>query len=83
LVIPSKSARVASLTNAELKKLRMSRTELQRCFAEGVKLMEGKTESDRCRPCADETLNNEWVVNVVYYSVHGDPLMNGPPAGRA
>jgi hypothetical protein len=37
------------LTDAELKTLRMSRADLQRCFAEGVKLMEGTTERDRVR----------------------------------
>jgi hypothetical protein len=38
------------LTDAELKTLRMSRADLQRCFAEGLKLMEGTTERDRVRP---------------------------------
>jgi hypothetical protein len=56
------------LTDAELKTLRMSRAELQRCFAEGVKLMEGTTDRDRVRPCADEIADGEWIVTLVHYS---------------
>ena len=62
------------LTDAELKTLRMSRADLQRCFAEGVKLMEGTTEHDRVRPCADETADGEWIVTLVQYSALSDPL---------
>ena len=38
------------ITASELWKLRMSRPVLKRCFAEGVMLMQGKTENDRVRP---------------------------------
>jgi hypothetical protein len=55
------------LTDAELMTLRMSRADLQRCFAEGLKLMEGTTERDRVRPCADETADGEWIVTLVHY----------------
>jgi hypothetical protein len=61
------------LTDAELKTLRMSRN-LQRCFAEGLKLMEGTTEHDRVRPCADEAADGEWIVTLVQYSALSDPL---------
>jgi hypothetical protein len=61
------------LTDAELKTLRMSRADLQRCFAEGVKLMEGATERDRVRPCADETADGKWIVSLVHYSALSDP----------
>ena len=55
------------LSDAELKTLRMSRADLQRCFAEGVRLMRGKTLRDRVRPCANETLEGGWIVNLVRY----------------
>ena len=60
------------LTDAELRTLRMSRADLQRCFAEGVRLMRGKTLRDRVRPCANETLEGGWIVNLVHYSACRD-----------
>ena len=71
------------LTDAELKTLRMSRADLQRCFAEGVKLMEGTTERDRVRPCADETADGEWIVTLVHYSALSDPFMQDRAQGKA
>jgi hypothetical protein len=65
------------LSDAELKTLRMSRADLQRCFAEGVRLMEGKTESDRVRPCADETRDGKWNVDLVQFRSAGGPLAEG------
>jgi hypothetical protein len=62
---------LTSLTDAELKELRISRAELRRCFAGGVKLMQGKTESDRVRPCADEIRDGKWNVNLVQYAKCG------------
>ena len=62
-----------TLTNKELAKLRISREELRRCFAEGVKLMEGRGNSDR--PCAYETYDGKWEVRIVRYSALSDPLM--------
>ena len=59
---------LTSLIDEELKVLRISRAELRRCFADGVKLMQGKTESDRVPPCADEILDGRWIVNLVQYS---------------
>jgi hypothetical protein len=78
------------LTDAELKTLRMSRADLQRCFAEGVKLLEGTTERDRVRPCADETADGEWIVTLVHYSAlsagsgagQGVPYPQGTPTRR-
>jgi hypothetical protein len=64
-----------SLTNEELAKLRISREELHRCFAEGVKLMGGRSDSDRVRPCAVKTFNGKWEVHIVRYSGLSDPLM--------
>jgi hypothetical protein len=60
------------LTDAELRILRISRADLQRCFAEGVRLMRGKTLRDRVRPCANETLEGGWIVNLVHYSACRD-----------
>ena len=51
------------LTNEELAKLRISREELLRCFAEGVKLMKGR--SDSVRPIAVETYDGKWEVHIV------------------
>jgi hypothetical protein len=61
----------------------MSRADLQRCFAEGVKLMEGTTERDRVRPCADETADDEWIVTLVHYSALSDPFMQDRAQGKA
>ena len=55
------------LTDAELKTWRMSGADLQRCFAEGVSLMRGKTLRDRVRPCADETADGEWIVTFALF----------------
>jgi len=53
------------LTNEELAKLRISREELYRCFAEGVKLMKGYSDSDRARAIAVETYDGKWEVHIV------------------
>ena len=53
------------LTNEELAKLRISREELHRCFAEGVKLMKGYSDSDRVRAIAAETYDGKWEVHIV------------------
>jgi hypothetical protein len=68
---------LTSLIDEQLKLLRISRAELRRCFAEGVKLMQGKTESDRVRPCADEIRDGKWNVNLVQYSKRGGPVLKG------
>jgi hypothetical protein len=62
-------------TKAQLRWLRISRAELKRCFYEGVEMMKRWQPRDRVRPCADQKLDGTWVVNVVGYSVHSDPLM--------
>jgi hypothetical protein len=59
-----------TLTNKELAKLRTSREELRRCLAEGVKLMEGRGDSNRA--CAYQTYDGKWGVRIV--SVLSDPL---------
>jgi hypothetical protein len=59
-----------TLTNKELAKLRISREELRRCFAEGVKLMEGRGDSERA--CAYETYDGKWEVRIV--SALSDPV---------
>jgi hypothetical protein len=74
---------IATITDADLKKLRISRGDLMRVFAEGTVLMRGVTPSDRVRPCAHETLDGRWEVVLVEYSEYNDPLMQGPPAGNA
>ena len=74
-----------SITNAGLKKLDISREELHRVFAEGVKLMRSRNvkPSDRVRPCAHQTLDGKWEVVLVRYSPLSDSLMQGPIEGRA
>ena len=62
------------VTNADLRKLGMSRADLHRCFAEGIELMKGMKPDDRCRPVAHRRLDGQWEV----HSEHGDPLMEGP-----
>ena len=76
---------LVSITNAGLKKLDISREELHRVFAEGVKLMRSRNvkPSDRVRPCAHQTLDGKWEVVLVRYSPLSDPLMQGPIEGRA
>ncbi len=65
-------------------KLHISRPVLKRCFAEGVMLMQGKTENDRVRPCAYPILGGkQWVVHLVQYPGRSDPLMEGGEAAEA
>ena len=56
-----------------LKRWRITRAELRRCFDIGQRLMEGYKATDRVRPCADETLDGTWEVRVVRYSQYTDP----------
>ena len=72
------------ITASELWKLRMSRAVLKRCFAEGITLMQGKTENDRVRPCAYPILGGkQWVVHLVQYPGRSDPLMEDREAAKA
>ena len=64
-----------TLTNKALAKLRISREELRRCFAEGVKLMEGRGDNDRA--CAYKTYDRKWEVRIVRYPTLSDHLMEG------
>jgi hypothetical protein len=61
------------LADAELKKLRITRTELYQAFAEGAELM--KSRSDRVRPVAHKTFDGTWRVDLFRYSPITDPLM--------
>lgn len=63
------------ITNTQLAMLGMSRKELHRCFAEGVRLMKEYTVSDRVRPVAEQNLDGSWEVRIVKYSPLSDPLM--------
>jgi hypothetical protein len=58
---------LASIGNADLKMLRISRADLHRCFAEGVVLMQRKNPAD-VRPVASEMLDGKWIVVLVRYS---------------
>src|SRR5215471_12141890 len=71
---------LSSITEAELKRLRITRTELNRAFAEGVQLM--KSRSDRVRPVAHKTFDGTWRVDLFRYSPTIDLLMERKPAGR-
>jgi hypothetical protein len=64
---------LSSLTDVELKKLRITRAELNRAFAEGAELM--KSRSDRVRPVAHKTFDGTWRVDLFRYSPIIDPLM--------
>jgi hypothetical protein len=68
----------------DLKRLRMTREVLHRCFAEGVRRMQepGKDWA-RCRPTAQETLDGEWEVGCGGYNQYTHPLMAGPAKGKA
>ena len=68
-----------TITDEDLEALEISRSDLHRVFAEGMRLMEerGATASDRVRPCAHQTRDGEWEVVVVGYSKLSDPLMQG------
>ena len=72
---------LSSLTDAELKKFRISRTELHRAFAEGAELM--KSRSDRVRPVAHKTFDGTWRVDLFRFSPITDPLMQRKSAGSA
>ena len=64
---------MSSITDAELKKLRITRAELNRAFTEGVQLM--KSRSDSVRPVAHKTFDGTWRVDLFRYSPITDPLM--------
>src|SRR5262245_40118453 len=64
---------LSSFTDAELKKLRITRSELHRAFAEGAQLM--KSRSDRVRAVAHKTFDGTWRVDLIGYSPITDPLM--------
>ena len=72
-----------TIADADLRKLRISRKELRRCFEEGRRLMQGYTDRDRVRPVADQRRDGTWEVNPVWYSPFSDPLMQEPANGRA
>ena len=69
------------ITRSDLRRWEISRTDLHRCFVEGVELMQGRG-SDRVRPFAAQRLDGEWEVLLVGYSPYTDPLMQGSHRGR-
>jgi len=58
---------LASITEDELKFLRISRNDLIRCFAEGEVLMQGNSSKD-VRPVAYETRDGTWQLSLVRFS---------------
>ena len=64
---------LSSITDAELERLRITRAELNRAFAEGAELM--KSRSDSVRPVAHKTFDGTWRVDLFHYSPITDPLM--------
>jgi hypothetical protein len=77
---------LATVTDAELRRLRITREELRRCFAEAMEMMRGATPADwaKRRPVADQMQDGEWVVvGLVGYNQHTHPLMRGPASGEA
>jgi hypothetical protein len=77
---------LSSVTDAQLKKWRITRNELCRCFAEAMALMQRATQEDwaRGRPVCEESLEGEWVVGgPIGYNQFTHPLMQGPASGKA
>ena len=63
---------LASISDTQLEKLRMSRADLYRCFAQGLDLMTGKNPAT-IRPVASEKLDGTWTVMLVHYSEFSRP----------
>jgi hypothetical protein len=81
-----READLSSVTDAELRRLRITRDELCRCFAEAMEMMRGATPADwaKARPIAEEIRDGEWiVVGPVGYNQYTHPLMRGPASGEA
>jgi hypothetical protein len=74
---------LASITDAELRLLRISRQELHHVFLEGVELMRLVRPGARVRLRAVETLGGRWVVHLTRYLESGDPLTAGLVAANA
>jgi hypothetical protein len=71
-----------TLTDAEIAEYVLpARQVLHELFARGRELMRGKTESDRVRPVAGQTLDGDWTIHLVKYSPVSDPLMVIPLKG--
>jgi hypothetical protein len=69
---------LATITDAELRKLKVSRKELHRLFTEGVEAMQsGNISWDRARPVADNRSRygqaTNWVVGIGYYAAGNGP----------
>ena len=62
-----------------------TRETLHRCFAEGVKLMKGKTERDRVRPIAKHFAAVPTIGRFLLSAIPPSrtPLMQGAPKGKA
>ena len=63
---------LASISDAELEKLRMSRADLYRAFAEGLDLMAGMNPAE-VRPVAREKRDGTWTVFLLRYSKFSQP----------
>jgi hypothetical protein len=60
-----------TITRNELRRLKMTREELFRCFAEGIKLMREVKLGAGCRPVAwkmDRGDHQGWQVSCIWYS---------------
>jgi hypothetical protein len=62
------------ISDAELREFEISREELRRLFAEGVKLMQSTGENP-VRPRASQTLDGKWEVYLVRHSPLSEPLL--------
>ena len=60
------------ITSAELRRWKISRVDLHRCFVEGAVLMHGLNPAE-VRATAHRTFDNEWEVVLVRYSEHTRP----------
>ena len=68
------------ITDAHLKRLRMTREMLHQCFAEGVRLMKDRDWA-KSRPIAED-FGTRGVI-IVGYNQYTHPLMLGPASGNA
>ena len=69
---------LATITDADLRKLKVSRQKLNQLFAEGVEAMHsGNISWDRARPVADNRSRHgqatNWVLGIVYYAAGRGP----------
>jgi hypothetical protein len=74
---------LSSITDADLRKFRISRDELHRVFAEGLQTDAPQDVGGSCPPVCIGDLGGHWEVRLVRHSSATDPVQRGRPAGKA